>query len=164
MFAFTSIKEYHSFLASTPNGCTVAIKHYLSKIEENKHLNAFLEVFETEALQRAEQLDADRLAGKPLGKLHGVIVALKDVICIKGHKVGAASKILEGFTSIYNATATEKLLAEGAIIIGRNNCDEFAMGSSNENSAYGTVKNFLDNTLVSGGSSIGAVVFILLFV
>ncbi len=158
MFAFTSIKEYHSFLASTPNGCTVAVNHYLSKIEENKHLNAFLEVFETEALQRAEQLDADRLAGKPLGKLNGVIVALKDVICIKGHKVGAASKILEGFTSIYNATATEKLLAEGAIIIGRNNCDEFAMGSSNENSAYGTVKNALDNTLVSGGSSGGSAV------
>ena len=158
MFAFTSIKDYHSFLASTPKGCTIAVKHYLSKIEENKHLNAFLEVFETEALQRAEQLDADRLAGKPLGKLYGVIVALKDVICIKGHKVGAASKILEGFTSIYNATATEKLLAEGAIIIGRNNCDEFAMGSSNENSAYGTVRNALDNTLVSGGSSGGSAV------
>ena len=158
MFAFTSIKEYHSFLASNPSGCTIAVKHYLAKIEENKHLNAYLEVFEEDALQQATQLDADRQAGKPLGKLHGVVIALKDVICYKGHKVGASSKILDGFTSIYNATATEKLLAEGAIIIGRNNCDEFAMGSSNENSAYGSVKNALDNTLVPGGSSGGSAV------
>ncbi len=158
MFAFTSIKEYHSFLASNPAGCTVAVKHYLGKIEENKHLNAYLEVFEADALQQAAQLDADRQAGKPLGKLHGVVIALKDVICYKGHKVGASSKILDGFTSIYNATATEKLLAEGAIIIGRNNCDEFAMGSSNENSAFGAVKNAIDNTLVPGGSSGGSAV------
>ena len=158
MFAFTSIKEYHSFLASNPSGCTIAVKHYLAKIEENKHLNAYLEVFEEDALQQAAQLDADRQAGKPLGKLHGVVIALKDVICYKGHKVGASSKILDGFTSIYNATATEKLLAEGAIIIGRNNCDEFAMGSSNENSAYGAVKNAIDNTLVPGGSSGGSAV------
>ena len=158
MFAFTSIKEYHSFLASNPTGCTVAVKHYLTKIEENKHLNAYLEVFEADALQQAAQLDAERQAGKPLGKLHGVVIALKDVICYKGHKVGASSKILDGFMSIYNATATEKLLAEGAIIIGRNNCDEFAMGSSNENSAYGAVKNAIDNTLVPGGSSGGSAV------
>ena len=69
------------------------------------------------------------------GKLHGVVVALKDVICYKGHKVSASSRILENYTSIYNATVVDRLLQEGAIIIGRNNCDEFAMGSSNENSA-----------------------------
>ena len=158
MFTFSSIKQYHQFLASNANGCTLAVKHYLAKIQENKHLNAFLEVFEDEALQQAAQLDADRLAGKPLGKLHGVVCSIKDVICYKGHKVGAASKILEGFTSIYNATAVEKLLQEGAIIIGRNNCDEFAMGSSSENSAYGAVKNALDETRVPGGSSGGSAV------
>jgi aspartyl-tRNA(Asn)/glutamyl-tRNA(Gln) amidotransferase subunit A len=90
--------------------------------------------------------------------MHGVVVAIKDVICYKGHQVTAASRILENFTSIYNATVVEKLLAEGAIIIGRNNCDEFAMGSSNENSAYGPVKNAADNTKVPGGSSGGSAV------
>ena len=158
MFTFSSIKQYHQFLASTSNGCTQAVQHYLAKIEENKHLNAYLEVYAEEALAQAAQLDADRLAGKPLGKLHGVVCAIKDVICYKGHKVSASSKILEEFTSIYNATAVEKLLQEGAIIIGRNNCDEFAMGSSNENSAYGAVKNALDESRVPGGSSGGSAV------
>ena len=92
------------------------------------------------------------------GKLHGVIVAIKDVICYKGHKVSAASRILEGFTSVYNATAVQRLLDEGAIIIGRNNCDEFAMGSSNENSAWGNVVNARDNSRVPGGSSGGSAV------
>lgn len=158
MFSFYSIKEYHTFLAENPNGCKIAVAHYLSEIEENKHLNSFLEVFTEEALQRAEELDAKRAEGKPLGKLHGVVVALKDVICYKGHKVSASSLILEGFTSIYNATAVEKLLAEDAIIIGRNNCDEFAMGSSNENSAFGEVLNSLDESRVPGGSSGGSAV------
>ena len=91
-------------------------------------------------------------------QLHGVIVALKDVICYRGHKVSASSKILEGFTSIYNATVVEKLLLEEAIIIGLNNFDEFAMGSSNENSAFGNVLNAKDNSRVPGGSSGGSAV------
>ena len=78
-----------------------------------------------------------RNAGKQTGKLHGVIVGLKDVICYKDHKLSAGSRILENFQSVYNATVVDKLLDEDAIIIGRQNCDEFAMGSSNENSAYG---------------------------
>jgi aspartyl-tRNA(Asn)/glutamyl-tRNA(Gln) amidotransferase subunit A len=89
---------------------------------------------------------------------HGVVVGLKDVISYKGHHLSAASHILENFTAIYNATAVDKLLSEGAIIIGRQNCDEFAMGSSNENSAFGTVKNSLDETRVPGGSSGGSAV------
>ena len=140
MFSFQSIKNYQSFLAEHSDGCTIAVTHYLSEIEKNKQLNSFLEIFADEALQRAQELDAKRNSGKPLGKLHGVVIALKDVICYKNHRVSASSKILENFTSIYNATAVEKLLAEDAIIIGRNNCDEFAMGSSNENSAFGVVK------------------------
>ncbi|MEJ7682037.1 MAG: Asp-tRNA(Asn)/Glu-tRNA(Gln) amidotransferase subunit GatA [Segetibacter sp.] len=85
-------------------------------------------------------------------------MGLKDVICFKGHKVSASSRILEGFTSLYNATATQRLLDEGAIIIGRQNCDEFAMGSSNENSAFGPVKNAIDEQRVPGGSSGGSAV------
>jgi aspartyl-tRNA(Asn)/glutamyl-tRNA(Gln) amidotransferase subunit A len=158
LFSFSTIENYHVFLAENPNGCVVAVNHYLSKINENKHLNAFLEVFETDALQQASLLDEQRRQGKPLSKLHGVVVAIKDVLCYKGHKVSAASRILEGFTSLYNATAVEKLLAEGAIIIGRNNCDEFAMGSSSENSAFGVVRNGLNESLVPGGSSGGSAV------
>jgi aspartyl-tRNA(Asn)/glutamyl-tRNA(Gln) amidotransferase subunit A len=158
LFSFTSISQYHDFLAETSAGCSVAVQHYLSQIAKEKHLNAFLEVFTGEALERAQQLDKERAAGKPMQKLHGVIIALKDVICYKNHKVSASSHILENFTSVYNATAVQKLLDEGAIIIGRNNCDEFAMGSSNENSAYGPVLNAADNSRVPGGSSGGSAV------
>jgi len=93
-----------------------------------------------------------------VGKLHGVVIGIKDVLCYKDHQVSAASHILENYTAIYSATAIEKLLAEGAIIIGRQNCDEFAMGSSNENSAYGPVKNAMNTDLVPGGSSGGSAV------
>lgn len=158
MFSFNSIKEYQTFLAENPNGCKIAVTHYLSEIEKKSHLNSFLEVFTEEALQRADLLDSKRASGQTLGKLHGVVVSLKDVICYKGHKVSASSRILEGFASIYHATAVEKLLAEDAIIIGRNNCDEFAMGSSNENSAFGEVLNSLDESRVPGGSSGGSAV------
>lgn len=158
MFSFNSIKEYQTFLAENPNGCKIAVSHYLSEIEKKSHLNSFLEVFTEEALQRADLLDSKRASGQTLGKLHGVVVSLKDVICYKGHKVSASSRILEGFASIYHATAVEKLLAEDAIIIGRNNCDEFAMGSSNENSAFGEVLNSLDESRVPGGSSGGSAV------
>jgi aspartyl-tRNA(Asn)/glutamyl-tRNA(Gln) amidotransferase subunit A len=158
LFAFTSISQYHAFLAETPGGCSVAVRYYLSQIAKHKHLNAFLEVFTEEALERAQHLDKERATGKPIQKLHGVIIALKDVICYENHKVSASSHILENFTCVYNATAVQKLLDEGAIIIGRNNCDEFAMGSSNENSAYGAVLNSIDNTRVPGGSSGGSAV------
>jgi len=122
------------------------------------HLNAFLEVYETEALERALLLDSNRNSGKKTGKLHGVIVGLKDIICHKNHITSAGSRILENFRSVYNATVVDKLLEEDAIIIGRQNCDEFAMGSSNENSAYGSVLNAADNTRVPGGSSGGSAV------
>jgi aspartyl-tRNA(Asn)/glutamyl-tRNA(Gln) amidotransferase subunit A len=158
LFSFDSIAGYHAFLADHPDGCSLAVHHYLSKIEEKKHLHSFLEVYTEEALERARSLDEKRKSGAPLGKLHGVVVALKDIISYKGHKLSAASKILENFTSIYSATVVERLLAEDAIIIGRNNCDEFAMGSSNENSAYGNTLNALDESRVPGGSSGGSAV------
>ena len=130
---------------------------YLDTIQKNGHLNAFLEVFDEEALLRAEEVDEKMKAGKA-GKLAGMVIAIKDNICFKNHHVSASSKILEGFTSIYSSTVVERLLAEDAIIIGRCNCDEFAMGASNETSPYGPVLNAVDNTRVSGGSSGGAAV------
>lgn len=133
------------------------VNGYLSAIEATKELNAFLEVFETTALQQAQAVDAKLKAGTA-GKLAGVVIGLKDNICYKGHHVSASSKILENFESIYSATVVERLLAEDAVIIGRLNCDEFAMGSSNENSAYGPVKNNLRLSHVPGGSSGGSAV------
>ena len=158
MLSFNSIKDYQSSLHQHKITCVDALFFYLDNIKKNQHLNAFLEVYADEAIDRAKALDAERIAGKNTGKLHGVIIGLKDVICYKGHKVSAGSKILENFTSFYSATAVDKLIAEGAIIIGRQNCDEFAMGSSNENSAYGNVLNSIDNTKVPGGSSGGSAV------
>ena len=158
LFSFNSITEYHAFLAANPSGCAMAVDHYLARIRERNQLNAFLEVYADEAKKRAVQLDGDRIAGKNIGKLHGVVISLKDVICFKDHKISASSHILQNFTSIYNATAVEKLLAEDAIIIGRNNCDEFAMGSSSENSAFGVVRNAVDESRVPGGSSGGSAV------
>jgi aspartyl-tRNA(Asn)/glutamyl-tRNA(Gln) amidotransferase subunit A len=158
MFSYRTIEAYQDWLADNPDGCHQAVRHYLDVIHRLENLNAFLEVYADEALARARELDERRMAGKPVGRLHGVVIALKDVIAHQGHTLTAASKILAGFKSIYNATAVEKLLAEEAIIIGRNNCDEFAMGSSNENSAYGKVLNARCPTRVPGGSSGGSAV------
>ena len=160
MFRFNTIKDYHASLLAGETSCIQAVDHYLSQINQHQDLNTFLEVFSSAAKLRAAELDAHLSAGKPLGKLHGVVVGIKDVLCYNGHKVSAASKILENYTAIYSATAVQKLLDEGAIIIGRQNCDEFAMGSSNENSAYGPVKNALDKEYVPGGSSGGSAVAI----
>ena len=132
-------------------------KSYLTKIEANIHLNAFLEVFEKDALQQAAIIDSKIEAGTA-GKLAGMVIGLKDNLAYKGHKVSASSKILENFESLYTATAVERLIDEDAIIIGRLNCDEFAMGSSNENSAYGNVLNSVNEKMVPGGSSGGSAV------
>ena len=132
-----------------------AVQTALARAREQAHLNAFLELFDTTALEHAAQVDARVKAGDA-GALAGMVLSIKDNICYKGHQVSASSRILEGFTSLYNATVVERLLAADAVIIGRTNCDEFAMGSSNENSAFGPVKNPLDTSKVPGGSSGGA--------
>lgn len=160
MFRFQSIKDYHTALIAEQVTCIQAVEFYLNQIKQHQNLNAFLEIFSEEAMATAHALDAARKQGTPLGKLHGVVVGIKDVLCYKDHKVSAASKILENYTAVYSATAVQKLVDEGAIIIGRQNCDEFAMGSSNENSAYGPVKNALDTSRVPGGSSGGSAVSI----
>jgi aspartyl-tRNA(Asn)/glutamyl-tRNA(Gln) amidotransferase subunit A len=115
-------------------------------------------VYGEEALAKARLLDQRRREGKPVGKLHGVVIGLKDVIAYKDHPLTASSRILQDYVSIYNATVVEKMLAEEAILIGHLNCDEFAMGSSNENSAYGNVLNAKDKNRVPGGSSGGSAV------
>ena len=152
---------YHS-LSSIKNDLTSGkltvkdlVVSYLDRIEKNKKLNAFREVFADEAKDRAVDID-EKIKLKKQGKLAGMVIALKDNICVKGHAAGASSKILDGFVSPYSSTIAERLLAEDAIIIGRTNCDEFAMGSSNENSAFGNVLNPHDNTRVPGGSSGGS--------
>lgn len=127
---------------------------YLRRIEAQKDLNAFLEVFESSARQQAILVDEKIKAGTA-GKLAGMIIGIKDNICYRNHQVSAASKILVGFESLYTATALQRLIDEDAVVIGRLNCDEFAMGSSNENSAFGPVKNPLNTQKVPGGSSGG---------
>jgi aspartyl-tRNA(Asn)/glutamyl-tRNA(Gln) amidotransferase subunit A len=133
------------------------VEEHLSRIEAHQHLNAFLEVFESSAREQAIAIDAKIKAGTA-GKLAGVIVGIKDNICYKNHRVSASSKILEGFSSIYTSTVLQRLLDQDAIVIGRLNCDEFAMGSSNENSAFGPVQNNWKANHVPGGSSGGSAV------
>jgi len=137
--------------------CIDLVEQYLANIESNRHLNAFVEVYESEAREKAIEIDKKIADGKA-GRLAGMIVALKDVLSHEQHNLQASSKILDGFEAQYNATAVQRLLNEDAIIIGRNGCDEFAMGSSNENSAFGNVLNAEDNERVPGGSSGGSAV------
>jgi len=158
MFNYKSIAQYHKELLDDTTNCVTAVQFYLDKIAAQKKLNAFVAVYDAEALKQAAALDEKRRSGEPIKKLHGVVIAIKDVICYKGHVVTAASGILKDFISQYNATAVQLLLDEDAIIIGSCNCDEFAMGSTNENSAYGPVLNALGDNLVPGGSSGGSAV------
>ncbi len=157
MKSYFRISDIRSDLESGSVSCVELVRHYLAKIEENKHLNAFLEVWGEEALEKAAEVDA-KIASGHAGRLAGVVIALKDVLAFKDHKVSSSSKILKGFESTYNATVVERLLAEDAIFIGRTNCDEFAMGASNENSAFGPVLNAADTSRVPGGSSGGSAV------
>lgn len=134
---------------------TGLVQQYASACQEQKEINAFLEVFGSEASVRAIEVEK-KLRQGTAGRLAGMVIGIKDNICYKDHIVSAGSKMLRQFVSLYHATAVDRLLAEDAIIIGRQNCDEFAMGGSNENSAYGPVHNPLDRNLVPGGSSGGS--------
>ncbi|HEY4326326.1 MAG TPA: Asp-tRNA(Asn)/Glu-tRNA(Gln) amidotransferase subunit GatA [Mucilaginibacter sp.] len=155
--SYNSLSEIKSELALGEITVEKLVKSYLEKIALNAHLNAFNEVFAQEALICAKRVDT-RIKEGTAGKLAGMVIAIKDNICYKGHKISASSKILKNFTSIYSSTVVERLLAEDAIIIGRCNCDEFGMGAANENSYFGAVKNYADITRVSGGSSGGSAV------
>ncbi|MGA2537663.1 MAG: Asp-tRNA(Asn)/Glu-tRNA(Gln) amidotransferase subunit GatA [Terracidiphilus sp.] len=122
----------------------------------NPRLNVYLSLTKERAVAQAERIDALAAKGDPLPPLAGIPVAIKDVMVMKGAPATAGSKILEGYRPPYDATVVEKLEAAGAVLLGKLNCDEFAMGSSNENSAYGPVRNPADPERVPGGSSGGS--------
>lgn len=155
MKGFTSLKNVQLELTNSTLTCVELVDYYLSEIEKHKDLNAFLETFDSSAKAQAVAIDVKIKEGEA-GKLAGLIISIKDNICYQGHQMSASSKMLEGFESLYSSTVVERLLKEDAIIIGRTNCDEFAMGSSNENSFFGVVKNPLNKNKVAGGSSGGA--------
>ncbi len=150
-----TIKKAHDSLIKGDYSAVDLAKAYLAEIEKhNKDLNAYLEVYD-DVLEQAQEADERFKAGKP-SLLTGIPFAIKDNILIEGKKASSASKILEGYVATYDATAITKLKAEGAVFLGRANMDEFAMGGSTENSAYGVVKNPHDHTRVAGGSSGGS--------
>ncbi len=155
--SYASLSEIKREIANGEVTVEKLVKGYLNKIASHTHLNAFNEVFEDDALISSKNVD-QRIKQGTAGKLAGMVIAIKDNICYKGHEVNASSKILKGFKAVYSSTVVERLLAEDAVIIGRCNCDEFAMGAANENSYFGPVKNFADETRVSGGSSGGSAV------
>jgi len=147
---FTEVKS----ALSSGKSVTDILETYLNNIQEKATINAFIEVFETSSREQALRVD-EKIKVGTAGKLAGMVIGLKDNLCYKGHKVSSSSRILENFESLYSGTAVQRLIDEDAIIIGRLNCDEFAMGSSNETSYYGPVKNPLNEALVPGGSSGG---------
>ncbi|MDB5012161.1 MAG: gatA [Daejeonella sp.] len=157
MEGFSSITKIQSALQSNQIKLIELVDFYLERIKEHQDLNAFIEVFGDEAKKTANLIQQKISAGNA-GRLAGLVIGIKDNICYLDHKVSAGSKILDNYTSPYSSTVVERLLAEDAIIIGRLNCDEFAMGASNESSYYGPVKNYVNNTRVSGGSSGGSAV------
>ena len=152
---YTSLADLQATLQSGKVKMIDVVNAYLERIESKSDLNIFLEVYAGDARKRATVID-QKMEHGTAGKLAGLIVSIKDNMCYQGHAVSAASKILENFESLFTATAVQRLIDEDAIIIGRTNCDEFAMGSSNENSAFGSVKNPLNTKLSPGGSSGGA--------
>ncbi|WP_200979759.1 Asp-tRNA(Asn)/Glu-tRNA(Gln) amidotransferase subunit GatA [Echinicola sp. 20G] len=157
MEKFHSFDEIKQSLENKETDCKAIVNYYLKNIQTKAHLNAFVEVYEQSALEQAEKVDQKIQAGTA-GKLAGMVMGIKDVLCYADHEVNASSKILEGFQSQFTATAVQKLIDEDAIIIGRLNCDEFGMGSSNENTVHGKVLNALDEERVPGGSSGGSAV------
>ena len=151
---YSQLSEIQTALREQSISMQALVEYYLEQIEASKALNIYVEVYAEEALTKAKAIDeALQNNSDALGRLYGMVLSHKDVICYQGHGVTAGSKILEGFESLFSATAIERMLAEDAIIIGRVNCDEFAMGSTNETSIYGPTRNGADPTKVPGGSS-----------
>jgi aspartyl-tRNA(Asn)/glutamyl-tRNA(Gln) amidotransferase subunit A len=146
-----------SDLRSGRTSCEKITQEYLNAIDAGKELNAFLAVFPGRALEEAQAVDR-KLAAGTAGTLAGMVLGIKDAICAQDEKVTCGSKILKDFVSLYDATAVERLRKADAVIIGKTNMDEFAMGSSTENSAFGRVKLPQDESRVPGGSSGGSAV------
>jgi len=151
-----TIRQAHEGLKEKKFSSVKLTKAHLEKIRKtDKELNAFLSVTENLALRQAEAADAKISAGN-FGELCGVPCAIKDAILVQGEKCTAASKILQNYTAPYDAAVIKKLKEQGSVILGKTNTDEFTMGSSTENSAFGVTKNPHDKTRVAGGSSGGS--------
>lgn len=157
MKKYSSLKEIQTRIAQKQLTLPDLLAYYFKQIENNEHLNAFNEVFFLSAEVQAKAIQ-QKIEEGTAGKLAGMIIGIKDNICYKDHIVTASSKMLEGFVSPYSSTIVQRLLQEDAVIIGRLNCDEFAMGGSNETSYYGVAKNAANPDLVPGGSSGGSAV------
>ncbi|MGH9598626.1 MAG: Asp-tRNA(Asn)/Glu-tRNA(Gln) amidotransferase subunit GatA, partial [Terracidiphilus sp.] len=142
--------------AGTTKAADLAAGYYERIAEINPRLNIYLSLTKDRAFAQAARIDAMAVKGDPLPPLAGVPVGIKDVLTMRGAPATAGSKILEGYEPPYDATAVARLEAAGAVLLGKLNCDEFAMGSSNENSAYGPVRNPVDPERVPGGSSGGS--------
>ncbi|MCH7928730.1 MAG: Asp-tRNA(Asn)/Glu-tRNA(Gln) amidotransferase subunit GatA [Candidatus Dadabacteria bacterium] len=152
-----SIKEISELIKKKEVSPVELTKQILNRIERyDGDINSYVTVLSDYAIQKAKKAQDDIASGKYLGPLHGVPIGLKDIFVMKDVRTTAGSKILENFKPLYNATVTQKLLDAGAIIVGKNNMDEFAMGSSNETSYFGVVKNPWDLQRVPGGSSGGS--------
>ena len=153
-------KSFAELRAGIEAGSTTAqelARGYYDRIaEKNPRLNVYLSLTRERALAQAERVDALAAKGDPLPALAGIPVGIKDVLVMQGAAATAGSKILKGYHPPYDATAVARLEAAGAVLLGKLNCDEFAMGSSNENSAYGPVRNPVDTERVPGGSSGGS--------
>ena len=155
--SFATVVDIAQDIASGKTSATEVLEQHLQRINERENeINAFNLVTTEQARQTAAQVDADIKAGKKLGPLAGVPVALKDNMCTRGIETTCSSKILEGWKPPYDATVVTRLQQAGAVMIGKTNLDEFAMGSSTENSAFGPTKNPLDTSRVPGGSSGGS--------
>lgn len=144
--------EYRERLFAGEWNLSEVVDTFLERIKSYKHLNVFLDVYEEEARQKAKEI-SEKIKNGNAGRLAGMVIGLKDILAYKDHGLQCGSKILDGFQSQFTATAVQRLLNEDAIIIGRQNCDEFGMGSSNENSAFGPTLNFWNENKVPGGSS-----------
>lgn len=152
---YKKLEDIQNDLRNGKITCVALVNNYLERIAATEGLNIYIEIFAAEALAKAAAIDEKIQEGnsEALGRLAGMVISIKDVICYKNHKVTAAAKILEGFESLFTATALERLLEEDVIVIGRVNCDQFAMGSTNENSIYGPTRNAANPEKVPGGSS-----------
>lgn len=157
MKKYSSLKGIQALISQKQLTLPDLLAYYFKQIKENEHLNAFNEVFFYSAEVQAKAVQ-QKIEEGTAGKLAGMIIGIKDNICYKDHIVTASSKMLDGFVSPYSSTVVHRLLQEDAVIIGRLNCDEFAMGGSNETSYFGAVKNAVNPELVPGGSSGGSAV------
>lgn len=154
---YKTLQDLQKDLFSGVFSCYDLVNQYLNACKDQSHLNAFVELYEEQVLKHAREVDQKIRSGNQ-GKMAGLVLGIKDNLCLTGHTVTAGSQILQGFSSQITATAVQRLLDQDALIIGRLNCDEFAMGASNETSTYGPVKNAIDTERVPGGSSGGSAV------